>query len=438
MKIFLRNTCFLLFLGLSSWYQAQTKIDSLQALLKTNLPDTQKVKTLNDLSKAVRSEDLALSSQYATQAHKLAVQCKYPVGNVIAMVNMGLAKYFEGNTDAALSHYVSALEEAEKIKFTRFIPNILINIGIIYEDESHYGEAIANYNKALLQFTELKDEKGQGTVYSNLGSAYYHSKSYKKALEFFEKAKSIVEKFGNKRGLAGIYNNIAGVYSDLKEYKKSLDYYFKSLEIKQALLDKNGQAVTFNNIGLTYFVMHDYRNAIKYSLIASELCKEVGNKSLLKEAYQAVSEGYNGLEDFKNAYAYHKLYSEIKDSLYTRESAHALAELETKFQTAEKDKELMIKDLQINEQLVKAKQQRVIVILLFVGLASALIAVFFVFKSYRVKQKANILIAKQKELVELKQKEILDSIHYAKRIQSSLMPRENNISKMIDRAKKKS
>jgi tetratricopeptide (TPR) repeat protein len=432
----MRQFILLLFLLTSLWLKSQTQIDSLKGRLEITKEDTQKVKLLNELSKVVRSENLSSSRDYAQQAYELSVKQNYPKGKVISLVNLGLARYFEGGMDAALTNYLTALEEAEKIKFKRFIPNILINIGIIYEDEQHYGEAIANYNKALLQFTELKDEKGLGTVYSNLGSAYYHSKSYRKALEFYDKAKSIVEKYGNKRGLAGIYNNIAGVYSDLKEYHKSLDYYFKSQQIKQTLNDKSGQAVTLNNIGETYFEMHDYRNAIKYSLLSSELCKVVGNKNQLKEAYLSISECYNATGDYQKAYQYHKLYSSVKDSLYTTESAHSMAELETKFKTAEKDKELLIKDIKIKEQQTEAKQQKLIVILLFSGLGLALIAIFFVFKSYRVKQKANILIAKQKELVELKQKEILDSIHYAKRIQRSLLPQEKYIEKTISRLKK--
>ncbi len=45
-------------------------------------------------------------------------------------------------------------------------------------------------------------------------------------------------------------------------------------------------------------------------------------------------------------------------------------------------------------------------------------------------------IKKQKDLVEEKQKEILDSIHYAKRIQKSLLPTEKYIDKNLDRLKK--
>ncbi|MGZ4037599.1 MAG: hypothetical protein ACXVPQ_07200, partial [Bacteroidia bacterium] len=44
----------------------------------------------------------------------------------------------------------------------------------------------------------------------------------------------------------------------------------------------------------------------------------------------------------------------------------------------------------------------------------------------------------QKSVIEEKNKDILDSIHYARRIQNSLLPREQYIQKTIDKLDKKS
>jgi hypothetical protein len=51
-------------------------------------------------------------------------------------------------------------------------------------------------------------------------------------------------------------------------------------------------------------------------------------------------------------------------------------------------------------------------------------------------KKKNIEIAKQKQKVEEKQKEILDSIRYAKRIQDAMLPRESHIDKTLKRLMK--
>ena len=59
------------------------------------------------------------------------------------------------------------------------------------------------------------------------------------------------------------------------------------------------------------------------------------------------------------------------------------------------------------------------------------------YKRNKAKQKINLIISEQKKLVEEKQKDILDSIHYAKRIQQSLLPTEKYIQHSLKRLKKK-
>jgi serine phosphatase RsbU (regulator of sigma subunit) len=56
--------------------------------------------------------------------------------------------------------------------------------------------------------------------------------------------------------------------------------------------------------------------------------------------------------------------------------------------------------------------------------------ILIVFRSYTQKRKANFIISKQKEIVEHKNKEILDSINYAKYIQNALLPSEKAISEL--------
>jgi tetratricopeptide (TPR) repeat protein len=427
-KIFTSAICLL---GIS--LSAQTRIDSLKEKIAHAAADTEKVHLLNELSRNIRSQNLDEAYAYGTEARELAVKIGFTRGKLSAQLNQGLALYFKGDWNSALEIYIASLEEAERINYKRFIPQVLIDIGIIYEVQGHYGDAISTYNKALKLFEQLGDKKGLGSIYSNLGSAYYHTMNYRRSLEYYEKSRTIIEEFGNERALSGLLNNIAGVYSDMKDYRKSLDYYFRSLELKRKLNEKSGIALTMGNIGDVYREMRDFANAIKYDTLSANLCKQVGNKNLLKDSYLSLAQCYQQMSDYKSAYHYHELYSAIKDSLYTLESAQSIAEMETKFQSVEKDKELLLKDSKIKEQQSHSRQQQIVMISLLAGLGLALLAIFFIFKGYRDKQKANKLIEKQKELVEKKQKEILDSIHYARRIQNALLASEKYIERNLNR-----
>ena len=52
-----------------------------------------------------------------------------------------------------------------------------------------------------------------------------------------------------------------------------------------------------------------------------------------------------------------------------------------------------------------------------------------IFRSFLQNKKKNKLILEQKHLVEEKQKEIIDSIYYAQRIQKAMMPNEKYFDK---------
>ena len=406
-------------------------IDSLKNMLKQTLADTQRVKTLISIAKATRTENLDSSYKYATQAFELAKKCGDVKRKITAEMYQGLAKYFMGETDEALKLYFEALNEAEKIKFQIFIPQQLTNIGIAYEHQSKLNEAINIHNKALALFIIQNDDKGMSTSYSNIGGAYYRMKKYKEAILYFLKAKDIVEKYGDKKPLSGVYNNLGNVYSDMKDNTKALDYYFKSLELKKELNNKAGIAITLENIGSVYCESKDFPNAIKYCNMAVDICKEVGSDDLLKDTYFTLTACYEGQKEYQKAFEHLKLYSDLKDTIYNTESGQALAEMDVKFKSSEKDKELLLKDLKIKEQQSKQKQQKITVISLCAGLLLACVALFFILKGYRDKQKVHTLIAHQKELVEEKQKEIIDSIQYAKRIQNALLTSNQYISKVF-------
>lgn len=91
----------------------------------------------------------------------------------------------------------------------------------------------------------------------------------------------------------------------------------------------------------------------------------------------------------------------------------------------------------------KIKRQTIYTYAGIAGFALMVVLALVLFRSNRNKQKANELIALQKhevevqkDIIEEKQKEIIDSITYAKRIQKSLLPTDKYIESSLNRMKK--
>jgi hypothetical protein len=111
--------------------------------------------------------------------------------------------------------------------------------------------------------------------------------------------------------------------------------------------------------------------------------------------------------------------------------------MQTKYETEKKEKELI-------KSKADSEKQAVIRNTFIAGFIFMILLATLIFRGYRNKQKLNVLVTAekhkvemQKELLEEKQKEILDSIHYAKRIQDSLLPSEISMDRNLKRLIKK-
>jgi hypothetical protein len=79
----------------------------------------------------------------------------------------------------------------------------------------------------------------------------------------------------------------------------------------------------------------------------------------------------------------------------------------------------------------KSRKQNLIIVFVAIGLALVIVFAGFIFRSLHVTRKQKHIIEQQKHLVEEHQKEIIDSITYAKRLQQAILPSGEEIKKYL-------
>jgi len=129
-----------------------------------------------------------------------------------------------------------------------------------------------------------------------------------------------------------------------------------------------------------------------------------------------------------DAYLCMKRYVTIKDSLFTLDANAQMLEAEARYQNDRQSKEIELQKSDIERKNLKLRQSTIIGYSLGIGVLLLIVIAFMTYKRYAEKQKVNKLISLQKEeveskklIIEEKQREIIDSINYAKRIQYSLL-----------------
>lgn len=421
-----------------------------------------------------------------------------------ANVQNGLGNSYmeQGDYKTSLKYHAYALLLRAQLDDKKALASSYNNIGNAYAGEASYYLSLNNHLKGLAITEELNDTSSAGKSrlgmsYFSVGRLYLAIDDGNRAEEFLNKAQKLFEQINNSVGLAFIYAARAGIAGNKSDYVKSIPLYLKAIEITKQL-GADGELVNnYSRIAFAYYRIalkadsagykgqknKNYDIAFNYASLALDLSKQlnyeqaaVSSYILLGNIYREWGDYnnsqinynkalehrlvpgdqivlYEGLyllrlkqKNYKEALENYTCYTNLKDSVYNTQNTLKNANLSQAYEEEEKEKERVLtdkmKELAHEEEI---KRQRVIQLFILVGLFIVTVFAFFVYRSFREKQKANIIITKQKaevesayqiieeqkKIVDQHNKDITDSINYAKRIQTALLAGDSLLQKNL-------
>lgn len=341
----------------------------------------------------------------------------------LAKANFGLSRYYLQNNDfkSAVDLAFNALKLFEELADNKFVAKSYFQIGLINYKLKNVSKATEFYKKSLEVATKTGYKNSIASAYSALGTIYSNQNNYDIALEYYNRALKIRKQQKHELELAGLLANIGTVFSSKNQLVEAEKYYKEALAISLKLDNKNSVAICYVNIGNIDFNQNNFLEAEKNY---SEALKFVDENDLaVKEnLFYNLGEVNHSLSNFDKAFKYQDSCMTIKDSIYSRESIKSLNDMQTKYETTKTKLELEKKELEANNK-------QLIIYAAFGGCILLLGGVFFIFRGLKKQRRANIeleeknsIIEEQKHIVEEKNKDISDSIRYAKRIQEAILP----------------
>lgn len=422
-----------LFLHISFYAQSdQHTIDSLENILKTpNIADSIRLKANYLLADQYLFNNNEKTLLYTDEVIQLAQHIKNKKYEGKALSLQGVVYKNKGDYKTAIEKHLLALKIQEEQK-DLFGQAIAYNdIGILYKVMKNYPKALECYRKSNSLLIRTGKQMGISLTFGNIGTIFSDLNNYDSALFYYNKALSIAEKIQDPNALTTAYSNIGEIYGKKGNAEKALEYFKKSLAIDIESNDDYGMIISYTNVGNALKDLGKYIESLENYRKAERLCIDNDAKPLLKDLYFAMAESYKHNNDFGNAYSYLSKYTVLNDSILNKETTKQIAEMDVKYQSEKKDKELTIKDAEIVKQQADASKKATQRNAFLIGFLLILCLVFFILKGYRQKQKANVEILKQKDIIEEKNKSITDSIHYAKRIQKALLASESTLKKNL-------
>jgi tetratricopeptide (TPR) repeat protein len=321
------------------------------------------------------------------------------------------------------------------------VGNAYNNIGNVYNDMGNMDDALKSYKKSLEVRQKTNDKKGLASSYNNIGTVYSEQKKLKEALDNHIMSLQLRKEIGDKNGMAASYNNIGVIYVRQNDLQNGLKNYIESLKLKEEIGSQGGVIISCINIGGINISLKKFNEADQYFNRAVTLSTKIHNLNLLRYSYMGMIELDSSRGDYKNGLKHYKLFIACSDSLNNQENTKKIVQQQMQYDFDKKDAlakaEQEKKDLKTAEE---KRQQRIIMLFVVGCLLLVVVVGIFIFRSLRINKKKNRIITLQKEMVERqkhiveeKQKEVLDSIQYAHRIQRALITSEKYVSKNLNR-----
>lgn len=344
--------------------------------------------------------DYKMALEYSRDAIRIKDSIHDEKGLSIAYNNMAIIQETIGDYEQALRYNLKSLGINEKLNDKLGIAMSFINMGSVFESQKKFDQALGYFLKATQLLEGSSDSYNLGNAYNNIGNIYYSRSQLKVALDYHVKALKVREQANDRRGIAMSHNNIGNVYLKKNQLESALFCHTKSYNLAKQLGDKKNVAVAANSLGSSYEAKKDFQKARQYYEESLLLSQNINFKEGIRDGYEALSALYKQTKHYDKALEYMMLFKECNDSILNKESIQQLNELNTRYETEKKEQEILLltKDREFNTGIMK--QQRLVRWGLIIGVILLSISVISIYRRYRFKQRANIILEQQKQEIE--------------------------------------
>jgi len=378
-----------------------------------------------------------LAREYAIKTISIANSIQNDSIVARTWLSVGFSYYSQGDFQMGIGSYLKALPVCERhpteVCYRRIMASAYNGLGLCFSVKPfpNNDKALDYYFKALKIDRETDNTRDLGLVLIRLGILYTSLKDYVKAESYLLDAVEFANRVNMPVLQKWSLESMATLYKNKSDYKKALKNYYKSLEISKTSNETPGIISSYINISETFFGLKDYHVALIYADSAHVLSSRNRIFEPIFKVNALRSDIFKVQRDFEKALEYHKKSVDLKDSLFSERSNNNIQEIETRYKTQKQEKELIEQSAELKIQKEKSEKQAAQRNVFVVGILLLLIVIVFIYWQYQQKKKANDIIQSQKILVELKNKDIIDSIKYAKKIQEAILPPINLMTQIF-------
>jgi len=425
--------------------QISPAIDSL-INLAYNAPDSLAARYNNDVCWKLRNSNPETAIQFGNKAIEIAKNTGDMEQLVKGYSYIGVCHRNLGNYSDALEYYQLGIENARKYGVTEQEAYGYVNLGNLYIYQDNVIEAENNLRSALKLGEQLNDSAIIAYAYLNLGRTRLAAKDYDRseknfytALDIRTKCKRLNSQCNVVRKYLADCHAAAGL-TDLarKEYQECLND-----------LDIIGDYDLLSDISLQMakisYSMKKYADALSYAKNSLDYAKRVGSKYATMNAYNMIADILYLQNRYKDAADNYRSQIVCNDSIFSEQLTQKIFNIQFSADQYKKQAEIDKLALVQNAMEQDQKRQTNFIIALVIGIGAVILVLVLVSVNNRKVKRLNSQLQEQKDelaernarieeqqsLLLKQQKQISDSISYAQRIQTVLMPTQKDFASVF-------
>lgn len=404
-------------------YAQNDKIDSLLQLLSTTDSKSKKVKINFDLGELhyLSNKDSAL--YYYKKARDLSAEVNDSMYYAASTIQLGATYQYLDPVKFA-KYTMEAQEAAKKSGDPYTITKSNQLLAMLYRSQDELDKAMEVYKKILISSKHANDSMEIALTYNSMGIIHMRKSEYDKGLEYWKKSLDLKLKLGNLQSASITMSNIGLYYKDIGRLDEAKEYILRSFELDSISQDYESAAFNLSNLGGLYTKTNEFEKGIrafKRSLAFSDSLNDFYNK---KEPLLGLYKLYQKKGDFSKALEAHEQYVEIIEAEFDKNNSEIIKSLTTKFETEKKEQQLEL--ISAENKLIQSNFNYVLIFLAVISVG--LITIIFILRKVR---RAKKQVDNQRELIQHKNDEIMDSIRYAKRLQDAILPQRKEIKQSL-------
>jgi len=407
-------------------YRLSSRVDR-QMRDKWSASDSLNIVNLMTKAEMLIDYDPDSSIFYANRALTLSRERGFRAGIVHSLFGLGISYLNKGKYGTSEALLIEAFPRCKEefINGNR-TPLILWNknMGFLKSHRGEYEQAFRLYYNALaiLQSYNIEDHNLKGMLYSDIGSLWQHVNQREVSIYYLHPAEKLSLLAGNKKQLGRVYVNLGNVYAARGYLKRSRIYFWKAIKLSSAAKDiyalqiayismamrslgqgqidtathyfekaistsnktnpVNSRIIPYMHLSNIYLDKGDYTKALVLADSAFQLSKSLPSYTYIPYAQRAMALAYEARSDWRRAYINLKSSALLLDSLTSDHKIGAASQLEIKYRTAEKDKQLIQQKLLLTRKESRLREQNFWIWSISIG--SVLSAILFV-SLYRIK-----------------------------------------------------